>query len=90
MLESMTVKVSPKPSEPAKKERQPHEATHCPFRAWCEICVKAKSPDGKHTKQLVDPEHFLVIEFDHAFTTDTPGDPTRRISMVVATDSIHG
>ena len=44
------VKVPPKPYEPSKEERQSHEATHCPFRAWCEICVKAKSPDGKHVE----------------------------------------
>ena len=62
-------------TSPRKEERQSHEATHCPFRAWCEICVKAKSLDGKHTKQLVDTEHIPVIEFDYAFATDTPGDP---------------
>ena len=76
-----------KPYEPTKEERQSHEATHCPFRAWCEICVKAKSPDGKHA-QVVNPEHVLVIEFDYAFATDVPGGP--KISMMVATDSIHG
>ena len=27
---------------------------------------------------------------DYAFATDTPGDPHRKISMLVATDSIHG
>ena len=51
-FEHVMVKVPPKTYEPTKEERQSHEATHCPFRAWCEICVKAKSPDGKHTKQL--------------------------------------
>ena len=80
----------PKPYEPTKEERQSHEATHCPFRAWCEICVKAKSPDGKHTKQLGNAERIPVIEFEYAFATDTPGDPNRKISMMVATDSIHG
>ena len=84
----MKVKVPPKPYEPTKQERQSHEATHCAFRAWCEICVKAKSPDGKHTRQLGNPEHITVIEFDYACATDTPGGP--RVSMMVATDSIHG
>ena len=88
--EQIKVKVPPKPYEPTKEERQSHEATHCLFRAWCEVCVKAKSPDGKHTKQLGNAEHIPVIEFDYAFATDTPGDPNRKISMIVATDSIHG
>ena len=48
------------------------------------------SPDGKHAKQLENLEHIPVIEFDYAFATDTPGDPNRRISMMDATDSIHG
>ena len=87
-FEHMKVKVPPEPCEPTKEERQSHEATQCPFRAWCEICVKAKSPDGKHAKQVENPEHIPVTEFDYAFATDTPGGP--KISMMVATDSIHG
>ena len=78
----------PKLYEPTKEERQSPEATHCLFRAWCEICVKAKSPDEKRTKQLKNPEHLLVTLFVCAFATDTPGGP--RISMMVATESIHG
>ena len=84
----MKVKVPPKPYEPTKEERQSHEATHCPFLAWCQICVMAMSPDGKHAKQVVNPEHIPEIEFDYAFATDTPGGPN--VSMMVATDSIHG
>ena len=89
-FEQIRVKVPLQPYEPTKEERQSHEATHCLFRAWYEICVKAKSPDGKHTKQLENAEHILVIEFHYAFATDIPGDPNRKISMMVATDSIHG
>ena len=84
------VKVPPKPHEPTKEERQFHEAIHYPSRSWCEACVKAKGPDGRHTKQLVDTEHIPVIEFNHAFATYTPGDPNTKISMMIATDSIHG
>ena len=86
-FEHVKVKVPPKPYEPTKEERQSHEATHCPFRAWCEICVKAKSPDGKHAKRVGNPEPIPVIEFDCALATDTPGGP--KISMMVATNSIH-
>ena len=34
MFEHVKVKVPPKLYEPTKEERQSHEATHCPFRAW--------------------------------------------------------
>ena len=87
-FEHVKVKVPPKPHEPTKEKRQSNEATLCPFRAWCEIRVKAKSPDGKHAKQVANLEHIPVIEFDYAFAPDTPGGP--KISMMVATDSIHG
>ena len=83
----MKVKVLPKPYEPTKEERQSHETTHCPFRAWCEICVKARSYEGKHAKQVENSEHIPGIEFDRAFATGTPGGP--KIFMMVATDSIH-
>ena len=83
--EHVKVKVPPKPSEPTKEKRPSHEATHCPFRAWCEICVDAKSHCGKHTKQVANLKHIPVIEFDYEFATGGP-----KISMMVATDSIHG
>ena len=86
-FEHVNVKVPPSPTG-LREERQSHEATHCPFRAWCEICVMAKSPDGKHAKQVGNPEHILVVEFDYAFATDIPGGP--KFSMTVATDSVHG
>ena len=86
--EHVKVKVPPKLYESTKEERQSHEATHCPFRAWLEICVKAKSPDGKHAKQVRNPDHIPVIDFEYAFATDTLGGP--KISMMVATESSHG
>ena len=36
----------------------------------------------------MNPEQLPVIEFDFAFATDTRGGP--RMSMMIATDSIHG
>ena len=51
---------------------------------------KPRALTEKHTKQLGNAEHIPVIEFDYAFATDTPGDPNRKISMMVATDTIHG
>ena len=59
MFELVKVTVHPKPYEFTKEERQFHEATRCPFRAWCEICFKAKSPDGKHAKQVEIGSTFL-------------------------------
>ena len=38
----------------------------------------------------MDTEHVPVIECDYAFAIDTLGDPIRKISMLIATDSVHG
>ena len=48
----------------------------------------ASSPDEEQVKLLKTPEHIPVAEFVYAFATDTPGG--QRISMMVATGSIHG
>ena len=45
-LEQVKVRVPQKPFEPTNEERQSHEGTRCPFRSRCEVCVKAKSPEG--------------------------------------------
>ena len=28
------------PRMPSDRERREHEATHCPYRSWCEHCVR--------------------------------------------------
>ena len=43
-FEQVIVKVPPKPYEPTKEERQSHEATHCPFRVWCDNLRQGQEP----------------------------------------------
>ena len=38
-------KQSAKLNDPTARERMEHDLTHCSCRAWCEICVGARSPD---------------------------------------------
>ena len=87
--EGHRAKAPPKPYSPSEEERRNHNLTHCPFRSWCEICVAGKSPAGMHKKQSAPETKIPVIEFDYTFGSDRPGDPERKISMLVATDSIH-
>ena len=51
---------------------------------------KPRAMTQNTTEQVMNAEHIPVLEFDDAFATDTPGDPNRKISMMVTTDSIHG
>ena len=81
-FEHVKVKVAPKPYEPTKEERQLHEATHCPFRAWCEICVKAKSLTQNTPDKWVIRSTFFVIEFEYVFAKDTPGGWLRQTQVM--------
>ena len=38
------------PKGPSKIEREQHEATHMPFRAWCPHCVKGRARNALHRK----------------------------------------
>ena len=33
---------------PTDKEVEEHEATHIPYRSWCQFCVQGKGKESKH------------------------------------------
>lgn len=40
---------------PTKKEREEHEATHCPYRSWCRHCVRGEAeirPTSRRRKMV--------------------------------------
>ena len=37
------------PRMPTAKERAMHELTHCPYRSWCEHCVRGQGSEYKHS-----------------------------------------
>ena len=39
------------PKEPTKVEKEEHERTHCPYRSWCEHCVRARARNGHRRRQ---------------------------------------
>ena len=44
------------PKEPTKVEKEEHERTHCPYRSWCEHCVRARARNGHHKSRApVEP-----------------------------------
>ncbi len=36
------------PKMPTPKEVEDHELTHCPYRSWCEHCVRGQAKDDQH------------------------------------------
>ena len=57
------------PGTPSQKEVEEHELTHCPFRSWCDHCVKGQAKDGRHslvTGELGESSVVRVI-MDYCF-----------------------
>ena len=46
--EARRPKVRKAPRGPTQKEREEHEATHLPYRAWCEHCVRGRGVRKPH------------------------------------------
>ena len=40
------------PRTPTKAEREEHARTHCPYRSWCEHCVKSRARNAHTVREL--------------------------------------
>ena len=61
---------APSPCSPTRAEREAHEATHLPFRSWCEECVRGRADNPQHRRRApeVEEEHRLPeVHLDYAF-----------------------
>ena len=45
------------PKQPTKLEKEERERSHCPYRSWCEHCVRARARNSHHRRQV--PEEPL-------------------------------
>ena len=74
--ESAEVKVAIRPKGPTKQERDEHNCTHIPYRAWCPICVGARGVASPHLREekIDDGRRRPVIAMDYFFmsTADNP------------------
>ena len=89
MSHEVRAKVPPAPYTPSAPERKAHEATHCPYRAWCSDCVAGKTPERRHLTGKANPEKAPCIELDYNFGSDKSDDPEHKVTMLVACDSVH-
>ena len=81
--EARRVKVVRDPCAPTKAERDAHEATHLPFRVWCEDCVNGRRDNPPHHRVVADSEAEIPeILFDYAFIRRDDEDETITILMM--------
>ena len=58
LRETQPARGLPVPRQPSQHEREEHELTHLPFRAWCKTCVAAKQ-----NKQIDEIVYNLMLFF---------------------------
>ena len=65
------------PRMPSEKERREHDATHCPFRSWCEHCCRGQGVEYGHCAVVgaAAEEEVPRVIVDYCFITDN--EPTR-------------
>jgi hypothetical protein len=57
--EARRAKKARDPGAPSRAEVEAHEATHLPFRIWCEVCVAGRRDNPAHLRVPREPESFL-------------------------------
>ena len=67
--------VPQQPTEPTPEERRAHEATHCPYAAWCEHCVAFRGRDAAHSEVKNSEDRIPCISFDYGFSSRKEGEP---------------
>ena len=57
------------PIAPSAAQKAEHERTHLPFRAWCDICVKARGLDRGHSSEAAPTDRYRIpqLELDYWF-----------------------
>ena len=70
--EAHSVKMRPSPTLPSPKEVAEHDATHCPYRSWCPVCVSASGHEAPHNRRSERDEEtgFPVISMDYEALED--------------------
>ena len=47
-VEAQAPRAARAPHVPSRREIDEHDFTHCPYRAWCEHCVRGQAKDDAH------------------------------------------
>ena len=83
--EEHTAKVKMTPTKPSSAEVASHEATHCPFRSWCKVCVAASAREDPHPRRgHRDEESGLpMVSMDYELLEE-------KVTVLVAKDVSSG
>ena len=55
------------PAMPTEDEVREHNATHIPYKAWCELCLAHKGRQDKHHREGHSMSEHSVVSFDFGY-----------------------
>ena len=60
------------PRLPGAREREEHNLTHCPYRSWCEHCVRGQAKDFPHraVSGIFAESDVVRVSMDYCFLTE--------------------
>ena len=75
--ETKTVRMKKTSKQPSQREREEHERTHLPFQDWCTHCIKAKSRNDPHKREIdvmkdeeLRDNAISTVSFDYSYFND--------------------
>ena len=70
--ETQAPRIPRAPRTPSQQEIDDHEVTHCPFRSWCEHCVKGQGKDDPHcvVAAAYADSSVVRVSMDYCFFTE--------------------
>ena len=81
---------TPAPMASSRLERETHELTHTPYRAWCPHCVRMRGRNTAHKRQVQKEKSWVpIISFDYFFFSQE-GEQANKNPMIVMVDDETG
>ena len=85
--EARRAKKARDPGAPSRAEVEAHEATHLPFRIWCEVCVAGRRDNPAHLRVPREPGGVPEVGFDYAFVRREAEEETVTLLVMKDRDS---
>ena len=86
--EEVPIKIKPNPLKPTQKQIDEHIARgHCPYRSWCDVCVRASGKEDPHRHLYHDDKIIPVFASDYAFLKSDE-DPQDKVTVFVIKECI--
>ena len=75
------------PCKPDAKMVEEHNATHFPWRSWCEICVKGRAEDDGHRKKIDEPNEIPIVSMDYCYLVEETASKVKPVLVIKCSKS---